>query len=295
MTRCFVLLCFAFLLLGCDDGDIITVELTFDGNLLLCDNNTENYVIYEVITDPNESLSLVFPRNSNDSLIFDPPEIPYTTTLTIDGTTRLFNYRTYNQEPTFCTTLPDPNLVITDDFPADTGTVDVTTVIVDSDDDGISNEDENEADNQDTDGDGIPDYIDQDDDNDNIPTRNEDDNTDGDDNPFTNPKDTDGDGIADYLEEDDDDDGVLTRLEDENGNTNPIDDFEELSTTPSTPRYLDDTATEAFPDSGLISNEFIRTITITFVVNDVDLGVINYDVYNLGTYTNSETIQSEDD
>ncbi len=283
----------ALFLFSCDDGDVITVELDFQGNLELCDNNTEDYIIYETKTNPNESLSLVFDRSTANDLIFSPEESPFETTLNINGSSVLFNYRTYNQEPTFCNIIADPDLVVTQDFSADSGEAVATSVIVDSDDDGISNEDENESTNQDSDGDGIPDYIDQDDDNDNVPTRNEDDNADGDDNPLTNPRDTDNDGIPDYLDDDDDGDGILTRLEDENENTNPIDDFEESSPNPGTPRFLDPDAMEAFGDSGFIQNQYTRTVTTTFIINNVDLGIISYDSFNLGTYSSSSTITSE--
>ncbi|MDA0177146.1 tandem-95 repeat protein [Mesoflavibacter profundi] len=80
----------------------------------------------------------------------------------------------------------------------------------------------------DTDNDGIPDWLDPDDDGDGIDTVNEDygdtdisdgsvDST-GDNNPTND--DTDGDGIPDYLDTDDDNDGILTEDEypDSNGN-----------------------------------------------------------------------------
>ncbi|AUC80835.1 Calx-beta domain-containing protein [Lacinutrix sp. Bg11-31] len=78
----------------------------------------------------------------------------------------------------------------------------------------------------DTDGDGIPNWLDTDDDNDGVDTINEDygdvDVSDGDvdstgnDDPTDN--DTDGDGIPDYLDDDDDNDGILTI--DENADSN---------------------------------------------------------------------------
>ncbi|MEQ9168507.1 MAG: Ig-like domain-containing protein, partial [Fulvivirga sp.] len=61
----------------------------------------------------------------------------------------------------------------------------------------------------DTDGDGITDFLDEDDDNDGIPDSVEDANSDGDNDPATNPTDTDGDGVADYQDTDADGDGVL--------------------------------------------------------------------------------------
>ncbi|MGF7138326.1 Ig-like domain-containing protein [Roseimarinus sediminis] len=72
----------------------------------------------------------------------------------------------------------------------------------------------------DSDGDGIADYLDADDDDDGVPTALED--IDGDGNPMND--DTDGDGIPNYLDVDDDDDCVLTINEDYNGNGDWFDD-----------------------------------------------------------------------
>ena len=97
---------------------------------------------------------------------------------------------------------------------------DLDTVSTDLED---VNEDGNLA-NDDTDGDGIPNYLDNDDDGDMVLSafeyvfpagRNLD--------QITNV-DTDLDGIPNYLDNDDDGDGVLTIDEDYNGNNNPMDD-----------------------------------------------------------------------
>lgn len=76
----------------------------------------------------------------------------------------------------------------------------------------------------DTDGDGVPNFVDVDDDGDRILTKfeNADPNEDG--NP-NDAIDTDNDGIPDYLDDDDDGDGVLTINEDADpdGNGNPDD------------------------------------------------------------------------
>lgn len=76
-------------------------------------------------------------------------------------------------------------------------------VKADADNDNVHNSDEDiDGDglvvNDDTDGDGIPDYVDVDDDNDGIQTKNEDPNEDGD----PRNDDSDGDGIPDYLDSD---------------------------------------------------------------------------------------------
>ncbi|MBT8311790.1 MAG: gliding motility-associated C-terminal domain-containing protein, partial [Flavobacteriaceae bacterium] len=65
----------------------------------------------------------------------------------------------------------------------------------------------------DTDGDGVPDHVDIDDDNDGIIDVIEDLDADGDGAPTTHPPDTDGDGIPDYLDIDSDNDGSLDNVE----------------------------------------------------------------------------------
>ena len=94
----------------------------------------------------------------------------------------------------------------------------------DSDGDGIDDKTEvgtDPAKPLDTDGDGKPNVIDTDDDNDGILTKNEDINKDS--NPTND--DSDNDGIPNYLDTDDDGDGILTKAEtpDPNGDGNPAD------------------------------------------------------------------------
>lgn len=101
----------------------------------------------------------------------------------------------------------------------------LTATIADDDQDGIVNAGEdsngdNNLTNDDTDGDGLPNYADPDDDGDQVPTAAEDPNGDG--NVVTD--DTDGDKTPNYLDTDDDDDGVPTDKEDHNGDDNPAND-----------------------------------------------------------------------
>ncbi len=89
--------------------------------------------------------------------------------------------------------------------------------LADTDGDGVDDKTEvgsNLIKPLDTDGDGLIDVLDTDDDNDTIPTRNE--NYNGG-TPAND--DTDGDGIPDYRDNDDDGDGIVTRLENYNGGT----------------------------------------------------------------------------
>lgn len=79
--------------------------------------------------------------------------------------------------------------------------------------------------NDDTDGDGIPNFLDNDDDGDMVLTSFEYVFASGRNSDATNSAlDTDNDGIPNYLDNDDDGDGVLTINEDYNRNNNPADD-----------------------------------------------------------------------
>ncbi|MCR1026640.1 hypothetical protein NQT66_17610, partial [Cellulophaga baltica] len=121
------------------------------------------------------------------------------------------------------------------DLPDTDGTEDVNYRDLDDDGDGINTPDEDangdgDPTNDDTDGDGTPDYLDPtdgidtdgdgvpdatdlDDDNDGILDVVEDPNTDGDNDPLTNPTDTDGDGIPNHLDIDADNDGIPDNVE----------------------------------------------------------------------------------
>ena len=70
----------------------------------------------------------------------------------------------------------------------------------DTDGDGTPDYLDPTDDRKDTDGDGVPDEDDLDSDGDGVLDGSEDDNTDGDNDPATNPTDTDGDGLTDYEE-----------------------------------------------------------------------------------------------
>ncbi len=99
----------------------------------------------------------------------------------------------------------------------------VSTIDADSDGDGIQDNMEGKRDGLDTDQDGIPDYMDDDDDNDGVLTSKE----------LPYDQDTDGDGTSDFRDDDDDDDGVSTADEERLG----------------TGRLKEDTDEDGYPDS----------------------------------------------
>ncbi len=297
----------ALILTACDDGDILTVDLNFDGVLERCANNNENYLIYDLRTDPNESLSLIIARNTTNELLFTEPTVVDTpTVLTINGTSTRFLYRTYNRavastsiNQELCDVIQPADLNIVESYEATSGTVEVTVTIADDDNDGVPSElegrdpngDGDFSDAQDTDLDGIPDYLDEDDDNDNVKTISEIDtaNADGDNNPTTNPLDTDGDTTPNYLDEDDDGDLVPTIAEDEDGDQDPTNDIS-VSNGITIPYYLNVLETVNYGSPGVLDpeeNTYFRTVTTKFVVKNIDLEILRTTEINFGTFTDT--------
>lgn len=297
----------AFLVFSsCDDGDVITVDLDFDQELSFCNNNTESFIVYDLRSDPSESLSLSFPVANNEILFEEATLIDNPTELTINGSTVRFIYRTYNRDINdssingeFCDVIQPSDLIIQEDFESMSGTVEITATVVDDDNDGIPtafegadpNGDGDFSDSLDSDMDGIFDYLDDDDDNDNVLTESEIDNSDGDDDPTTNPMDTDEDGTPDYLDTDDDGDLILTIEEDANRNRNPLDDVSDNNGVliPLFRSPIDDIQ---FPNQELRDdNAYTRTVTTRFIVRDVDIEILRTDFIDLGFLESTITVE----
>jgi len=312
-SRFYFLFCLVFLV-ACDDGDIFTVELDFDENLEICDDFVTSYLIYDTKTDPNESLTLVLPKPTYKDLFLLPTIVGEPVTIDMSLTGVQFNYRTYNIDPAdlLCDVITNSVLIIKEDYPANDGIITVTSTIVDDDNDGVPNEFEGIAgeqyedgiywDSLDTDIDGIPDYLDEDDDNDNVLTINEIDNTDGDDDPTTNSLNTDvdfpnGDDVPDYLDDDDDGDGIKTYLEDTNEDKNPRSAsdivFDEAGESIYRYLYNHPNAMQAYPDSGKIITNYKRIVTTNFVITGVDLDILRTTIINFGTLITTLEITPE--
>ena len=279
--RIFLVLIFScFVLFSCNDGDVISVELDFDKSLTLCgDETTSNYILYDTKTTPFESLMLLYPNNSQAEAIFNIENSGTIQTLTINGNSVKFNYRTYTADPNtyICQDIPDANVSVTDNYEASSGNAVFTTTFEDDDNDGVPNTLEF---NGDSDNDGIENYKDSDDDGDNVPTINEkpDPNGDGD---LADMQDTDGDLIPDYLDNDDDGDGTLTIFEDENNNGNLFDD---LATGAAIARFLDDTVMTSFESTFVRTNEFSRKFTVNVTLENIDISILSTDSFFLGFY-----------
>ena len=296
---------------SCDDGDIIVTTFDYDNETQLsyCSgaldmiNLTNDIQIYNINNDSRESIVLNFNRNgftgSFVNILDENGNVQIDTSQTIElSNSNRIVYRRFNADipnDYFCQNIPPSSPQVSQEYTSvNGGTVTFTTrVIAQDDNDGIPTlanapdgyngpyEATDPLDPDfDTDGDGIPNFLDQDDDNDNVPTSIEiSDNIEGFRDPATDLPDTDQDGILNYLDEDDDGDGVITRYEDlnalDNSNIilNPTDDLNNSGV----PLYLDDSSTtELVIDQyrNVTLNRTYRTIVIT---NDITLNNNNSD------------------
>jgi hypothetical protein len=317
---CRFLIVFVLLgLFGCDDGDIITFELEFDGDLKRCENNLDSYLIFDVKDDPSETLSLSLQRTAeNEALFREPTPENEPAVLPINGSSTRFIFRTYNRTPTdaeMCDVIAPGDLVILEDYEATTGRVFVAVTIEDDDNDGIPSifegrgepdADGNYPNAQNSDGDIYPDYLDADDDNDNIPTEFEIITSDGDFDPAVNFINTDEalenqlgqENIPNHLDPDDDGDNIPTRLEDMTDQRDPRDLMNRVVDENGEDifRYLYFEAMEPFPDFGLRDDYFYtRSVEMRFTITEIDLDVLRQDVLDFGTFRYNFDIDQESD
>lgn len=285
---------------SCDDGDILNVEFDFDDTFLACGE----LVFYQIKENPFESLSLQItnPAITIEDLIAVDDDgnllVDEEITIDIQNSGNQFNFRSYNSNPTalFCNDIPPSDIQIIEDLSSVAGFALINVTLVEDDNDGIPADFEDAnldgdfnpaTDPTDTDGDGLPDYIDVDDDGDNVLTSVElaDDNLDGDDDPLTNPRDTDGDGTPNYLDNDDDNDGTLT-IDEENEPTsdeNPANDF----TNPNIADYLNPDVSDTLPATAYRAHAINQVFTIFLKVTNVRFETITQDEFNMGTLNDS--------
>ena len=282
---------------SCDDGDIIDFELDFEDTFQACGDS--DLVFYKTKNDPSESLSLKLNNVSLDNIFNVDAAGVFEKTYTISSTNP-FNYRTYSNttlpSDLFCNAIPNSEIKITQDIESTSGSAILKTVLTEDDNDGVpaNLEDRNvnaDLEDDDTDGDGLPDYIDADDDGDNILTKNEnpDPNGDGD---LSDAQDTDLDGIPDYLDDDDDGDGIKTRDEENDSqDQNPAND---ITVSEFGPDYLNkDVANLETPAATAYRQHSItQTYAVTLIVTDFDLEVISVDVFDFGVLDDSSTSET---
>ncbi len=306
---CF-LLCLS--ILSCDDGDIIVDDLSFDNvSVQACLPATlegnRSYLFYKVDLTNFESLSLGFTTSEN-FLFEDGTYGPFDI-----GNVNQVEYRKFTAAPGsdyFCSLLPPTtpnvlevltsrsgqfNLISTNQvLTSPAALANEESPSLDSDDDLIPNY--LEPSGLDTDGDGLENKIDADDDGDNIPTVLEGVVIINGEISITQSRDTDGDGILDYLDADDDGDSILTVQEDLNRNLDPTDDL----TSNGIPNYLDATInTSAAPAiQQFIPHSYVRTPilnieipVLTLVRGEETVVFDNFeDIQNFGTYTSPSVL-----
>lgn len=183
----------------------------------------------------------------------------------------------------------------------------------DDDDDGVYNFLDDEPNNKevgdadgkiedgfDTDGDGLPNFIDEDDDGDNVLTKNEnpDPNDDGD---LSDAQNTDADlfdagntdvvkdDIPDYLDPDDDGDGVLTINEEtDTQDQNPLNDF-----TFDEADFLNPNATTFTEATAYRQHKINMQFIIRAVVKDISLEFLSQQVLDFGTLSDTNSAETE--
>lgn len=280
---------------SCDDGDIITIELDFEDTFSEC--GTTSLVLFKTKEDPSESLSLKLNGVTLDDILTVDDTGIFENTYTINATNP-FNYRTYSNtslpSDLFCSDIPNSEVIITQDIESTSGEADLKTELTEDDNDGVPAflEDRNNNGNledDDTDGDTIPDYIDADDDGDNILTRDEAPDPNGDED-LSDAQDTDGDSIPDYLDNDDDGDGVKTRDEENDSqDNNPAND---ITNNEVGADYLNPEVATTVPATAYRDHTISQTFEVTIILRNVDIQIISADEYDFGKLDSSELSKS---
>ena len=290
MKKIWCLLLTSVALLSCDDGDLIVTDFNFENQQLQWCGNSTSQVLFNINNElVNEAIAFRFDLETPE-LRFLSKEVGQ---ISIPlNTTNEVIYRVFDAEVEssyFCNAIPPVAPDVTEEYRSTTGgTVIITTVLktaLDHDGDGVPSEVEEEALELDTDEDGIPDYLDIDDDNDNLLTRVE--IAVEAENSVGNFPDSDNDGIPNYLDADDDDDETLTRFEDWNLNLNPADDQNDENL----PYYLNPEIIDSFEVTGVRENEISRSFRYLVVIQNLTLtnqsgdgGQIRLQNYDLGYF-----------
>lgn len=272
MRKYFLVILTTILLFSCDDGDLIVTDFNFEErSLQWCTGNNNMQVFYKINnTTTNEAIALIFrlePASENFLIAEEGVlEIPVSAQNEVV-------YRTFNSavgENYFCREIPPVSPVVNEEYRSTSkGLIRITSTLRNAEDhdaDGVPSLAEGMETQQDTDNDGIPDYLDIDDDNDNIRTSGEI-AVDTESTAMGYP-DSDGDGIPNYLDPDDDNDNALTRNEDWNQSGSPLDDVNDEGI----PYYLLPEISDSFEVTTFITNTISRRYR--YQVNIYDLTLV---------------------
>ena len=141
----------------------------------------------------------------------------------------------------------------------------------------------------DTDADGIPNYLDQDDDGDNVLTTSENPNYSATD-LLVNAQDSDGDGTPDYLDMDDDGDGVKTRDEENlSQDQNPLNDILDPNIGPD---YLNPDIKNTIPATKYRTHKINQTFEVSILVENISLPTLSQTRLDFGTLNNGSVTSS---
>lgn len=287
------------LALSCDDGDVFEVSLEFDDTFEACGD----VLLYKIKDTPPETLSIQFSGVELESFLLVGDDNRLEQTFQFSSNSNAFNYRTYSTTPVasdiFCNDVPPANIDILSDAESTSGTATVITVLVEDDNDGIPAEFEDingngDLEDDDTDLDGIPNYLDVDDDGDNVLTTAEGVN-------FTeefglaNAQNTDagsGDMIPDYLDNDDDGDGVATRDEENiNQDNNPQNDVSDPNVGAD---YLNPAIFTTVVATEYRAHTIQQAYTISVFVENIQLPNLTQDDLDFGTLIDNITTSSRE-
>jgi len=286
---------------SCNDGDIIVTSFDFENQeLSVCGEGTSK-VLYNI---NNENIFETISFTLSSSQLSSLENVLATNTnqpisLQLTGSNEII-YRTYDgtvPNNYFCGVIPPSSPKVQEEFKSVGGTVEITTIErdeTDHDKDGILSVDEGMSADLDTDGDGIPDYLDIDDDGDNVKTSVEIANA-GDDPTAGGYRDTDGDGTPNYLDPDDDEDGVPSKFEVTQANQDPASNFNEGGI----PKYLDQFSPDSFNEVDfVIENKIQVRFRSSIDIQNLKLKnqggdgeEISFTTYNLGFF-NSASVEA---
>lgn len=274
----FLFLILNFILIySCDDGDVITFELDFEETFEACEG-VSDLIFYKTKEDPSESLSILISNYSLEDIL----EVDDDNTFSVTESATLY-YRTYSDItlPTdlFCNDVP-ANVTINIDEESDCN-AEISTTLVEDDNDDVLASLEFDGD---TDGDGLEDYIDADDDGDNILTKDENPDPDGD-GDLSDAQDTDNDGIPDYLDPDDDGDGVNTRDEENiSQDNNPAND---ITNSDVGADYLNPDVAETVLATAYRQHTITQTFVVILNVTNISLSTLSQDELDFGILDDS--------
>lgn len=267
MRLLLLLVCLMLCLQSCDDGDIVVSNFEFDDATLESCNDFE-FVFFKIQPDSNESIALAF--STTEDFFNETGQIQ----INLSGNDQVA-YRRFNSEVTsdyFCNPIPPTSPIPSEELVSTTGLITITTTAIEEDQDGIESSIEDPTGVLDTDGDGLIDIIDDDDDGDNVPTILEGIifNDDGTIN-IELSRDTDDDGVLDYLDDDDDGDGILTRNEDANNNLNPTDD----NSDPLNPGF-DDYLNPNIANENIVNTYRQHTYSLSNIELTIDMELLSF-------------------